>query len=34
MRGWQSLKGLIIDEVQLTHIAPQLAVELGLVLGD
>lgn len=34
IRGWQSLHGLIIDPVQLTEIAPQLAVELGLLIKE
>jgi uncharacterized protein YjbI with pentapeptide repeats len=32
IRGWQSLKGLIIDSTQLVMIAPQLAHELGLII--
>ena len=34
IRGWQSLKGLTIDSAQLVSIAPQLAVELGLVIKE
>lgn len=34
IRGWQSLKGLTIDSAQLASIAPQLAVELGLVIKE
>lgn len=34
IRGWQSLKGLTIDSAQLITVAPQLAVELGLKIGD
>jgi hypothetical protein len=30
IRGWESLKGLKIDSVQLTAIAPQLASTFGL----
>ena len=30
IRGWGSLKGLTIDQLQLTSIAPQLALKLGL----
>lgn len=32
IRGWQSLKGLIVDSTQLVVIAPQLANELGIVI--
>jgi uncharacterized protein YjbI with pentapeptide repeats len=34
IRGWQALRGLVVDSVQLTTIAPQLASELGLVIKD
>lgn len=34
IRGWQSLKGMTIDSTQLVMIAPQLAHELGLKVGD
>ncbi len=34
IRGWQSLKGLTIDSTQLVTIAPQLALDLGLVIQD
>lgn len=34
IRGWQSLRGLVIDPAQLTSIAPELALELGLVVRD
>lgn len=32
IRGWQSLKGLVIDSTQLVTVAPQLANELGIVI--
>lgn len=32
IRGWQSLRGLIIDSTQLVIIAPQLANELGIII--
>jgi uncharacterized protein YjbI with pentapeptide repeats len=34
IRGWQSLKGLTIDSTQLASIAPQLAMELGLIVKE
>lgn len=34
IRGWQSLHGLTIDSAQLVSIAPQLALELGLIIED
>lgn len=34
IRGWQSLKGLTIDSMQLAAVAPQLALELGLAVED
>jgi uncharacterized protein YjbI with pentapeptide repeats len=34
IRGWQSLRGLTIDPVQLITIAPQLAQELGLAIEE
>jgi uncharacterized protein YjbI with pentapeptide repeats len=34
IRGWQSLRGLHIDSLQLASIAPQLALALGLVVKD
>jgi uncharacterized protein YjbI with pentapeptide repeats len=34
IRGWQSLRGLTIDPVQLVTIAPQLAHELGIVVEE
>lgn len=32
IRGWQFLKGLKIDSTQLVHVAPQLALALGLTV--
>ena len=32
--GWQSLRGLTIDPVQLAAVAPELAAELGLINKD
>lgn len=34
IRGWQSLKGLVIDSTQLVMVAPQLANELGIVIKE
>ena len=34
IRGWQSLKGLVIDSTQLVMVAPQLANELGIVVKE
>jgi uncharacterized protein YjbI with pentapeptide repeats len=34
IRGWQSLKGLTIDPIQATVIAPQLAAAMGLVIAE
>jgi len=34
IRGWQSLRGLTIDPVQLAVIAPELAAELGIVVEE
>lgn len=34
IRGWHSLKGLVIDSTQLVGIAPQLAMELGLIIKE
>ncbi len=34
IRGWQSLKGLTVDSMQLAAIAPQLVLELGIIVKD
>jgi len=34
VRGWQYLKGLSVDSTQLIAIAPQLALELGIIIKD
>lgn len=34
IRGWQFLKGAVIDSLQLTNVAPQLAHELGLKIEE
>lgn len=34
IRGWQSLKGALIDSTQLISIAQQLAAELGLMIAN
>lgn len=34
IKGWQSLRGLIINSTQLVTIAPQLAAELGLIIEE
>ena len=32
LRGWESLRGLVVDDLQLAAIAPQLAVAFGLIV--
>jgi hypothetical protein len=32
IRGWGSMKGAIIDDLQLISAAPYFAVELGLIV--
>ncbi|HEV7453891.1 MAG TPA: pentapeptide repeat-containing protein [Candidatus Saccharimonadales bacterium] len=34
IRGWEYLKGLTVDSMQLAAVAPQLALELGLIIKD
>jgi uncharacterized protein YjbI with pentapeptide repeats len=34
IRGWQSLRGLTIDPIQLAAVAPELAAELGLKVAE
>ncbi|MET0779413.1 MAG: pentapeptide repeat-containing protein [Candidatus Saccharimonadales bacterium] len=34
IRGWEYLKGLTVDSMQLAAIAPQLALQIGLIIKD
>jgi uncharacterized protein YjbI with pentapeptide repeats len=34
LRGWRSLKGLMLDSAQLMDVAPQMALALGIKLKD